>query len=173
MNAQILMENVAIMARFTISLKVGWPLKQSGQFSWGHIGFVFRDINRIEISATSIHVQKSVWRLFIQSIHCMLSQPSPKNFFSLLAHTVPDYHLDSFFYLAHRDSLPTSRASTKNPQEALFNSCQIRKEPGQKYKLPLDFSCWFQPLSVLLKVPISIFHMYIIDQITSFTSTAL
>lgn len=59
--------------------------------------------------------------------------------FSLLAHTVPDYHLNSFFYLAHGDSLPTSRASTKNPQEALFDSCQTRKEPGQKYKLPIRF----------------------------------
>lgn len=36
----------------------------------------------------------------------------------------------------------------------------------------LDFPSWFQPLSVL-KITVGIFQMYIIDQITSFTSTAL
>lgn len=130
------MKNVAIMARFTISLKVGVALKQSGQFSWEDIGFVFTDINGIEISVTSIHVQKSVWRPFIQSIHCMLSQPSPKNFFLYSTHSA---WLSSQFFLLPclGDSLPTSRTSTKNPQEAPFDSCQTKKEPRQKYKLPI------------------------------------
>lgn len=139
-NVWILMGNVTIMAEVYIIFVHRLNFIATWTLSLRRHGLYFQ----IYQWGRDFKLQKMVWgRLSRAFIPVWVNQAPSTRFLYECTHCLSytDYCLNSSFYLACGDSLPTFRASTKNdknPREAPFGSCQPRRELEQKTSSSMD-----------------------------------